>query len=210
MSNTEDIEFVVHSIARTVVDHEKEFGELDAAAGDGDFGYSLARGFEVVLADWESYDRSDPSTFLKKVAQTLTKKIGGTSGPIWGTAFLRAAKPVEGHESLDGAGVVEMLRAAVAGIQERGKAELGDKTLIDAIVPGTDALESSVGNGSSGADAAKAFSKAARKAAEDTTELQARRGRASYTGERSKGSPDAGAMAVAIIAEELTDRWSQR
>ena len=208
--STQDIEFVVHSVATTVVEHEKDFGDLDAAAGDGDFGYSLARGFEVVLSDWDSYDRDDPATFLKKVAQTLTKKIGGTSGPIWGTGFLRAAKAAEGQESLDGATVVEMLRAAVQGIQDRGKAELGDKTLIDAIVPGTDALESSVQNGSSGADAAKAFAEAARQAAEETTDLQARRGRASYTGERSKGSPDAGAMAVAIIAEELTDRWSQR
>lgn len=210
MTSTEDTEFVVHSIARTVVDHEKDFGELDAAAGDGDFGYSLARGFEVVISDWDSYDRDDPSTFVKKVAQTLTKKIGGTSGPIWGTGFLRAAKAAEGHEDLDGATVVEMLRAAVVGIQERGKAELGDKTLIDAIVPATDALESAVQDGASGADAAQAFAEAARKAAEETTELQARRGRASYTGERSKGSPDAGAMAVAIIAEELTDRWSKR
>ena len=208
--STEDTEFVVGSVARTVVDHEKEFGDLDAAAGDGDLGYSLARGFEVVLSDWDSYDRSDPATFLKKVAQTITSKIGGTSGPIWGTAFLRAAKTAEGRESLDGATVVEMLRAAVAGIQDRGKAELGDKTLIDAIVPATDALEQAVQDGSSAPDAARAFAGAARKAAEDTAELQARRGRASYTGERSKGSPDAGAMAVAIIAEELTDRWARR
>ena len=208
--STEDTEFVVHSMAQTVVDHEKEFGDLDAAAGDGDFGYSLARGFEVVLSDWDSYDRSDPSTFLKKVAQTITSKIGGTSGPIWGTAFLRAAKTADGHDDLDGATVVEMLRAAVQGIQDRGKAELGDKTLIDAIVPGTDALESAVGSGASGADASRAFAEAARTAAEDTTELQARRGRASYTGERSKGSPDAGAMAVAVIAEDLTTRWNER
>ena len=210
MSSTSDVEFVVKTMTQTVVDNEKYFGELDAAAGDGDFGYSLARGFEVVLSDWDSYDRSDPSTFLKKVGATITSKIGGTSGPIWGTAFLRAAKTADGHEDLDGATVVEMLRAAVQGIQDRGKAELGDKTLIDAIVPGTDALESAVGSGASGADASRAFAEAARTAAEDTTELQARRGRASYTGERSKGSPDAGAMAVAIIAEELTERWSKR
>ena len=206
---TEDTEFVVRSIAQTVVDHEKDFGDLDAAAGDGDFGFSLARGFEVVLSDWDDYDRSDSATFLKKVAQTLTKKIGGTSGPIWGTAFLRAAKTAEDRE-VDGTVVVEMLRAAVEGIQQRGKAELGDKTLIDSIVPGTDALEQAVQGGTDGAGGAKAFAEAARKAAEDTAELQARRGRASYTGERSKGSPDAGAMAVAIIAEELTTRWNER
>lgn len=207
--STEDTEFVVKSIAQTVVDNEKYFGDLDAAAGDGDFGYSLARGFEVVLSEWDDYDRSDSATFLKKVAQTITKKIGGTSGPIWGTAFLRAAKTAEDRE-VDGAVVVEMLRAAVQGIQDRGKAELGDKTLIDSIVPGTDALEQAVQAGTDGPGGAKAFAEAARKAAEDTAELQARRGRASYTGERSKGSPDAGAMAVAVIAEDLTTRWNER
>jgi phosphoenolpyruvate---glycerone phosphotransferase subunit DhaL len=204
-----DTEFVVRSIAQTVVDHEKEFGDLDAVAGDGDFGYSLARGFEKVLEDWDSYDRADSATFLKKVGMTITSKIGGTSGPIWGTAFLRASKAAEGQE-IDGAVTVAMLRAAVEGIQKRGGAELGDKTLIDAIVPATDALEKAVGSGTTGAEGARTFAQAARKAAEETSELQARRGRASYTGERSKGSPDAGAMAVAIIAEELTTRWNER
>jgi phosphoenolpyruvate---glycerone phosphotransferase subunit DhaL len=204
-----DTEFVVRSIAQTVVDHEKEFGDLDAVAGDGDFGYSLARGFEKVLEDWESYDRADSATFLKKVGMTITSKIGGTSGPIWGTAFLRAAKAAEGQE-IDGAVTVAMLRAAVEGIQKRGGAELGDKTLIAAIVPATDALEKAVGSGTTGPEGARTFAQAARQAAEETSELQARRGRASYTGERSKGSPDAGAMAVAIIAEDLTTRWNER
>ena len=208
MSSTDDVEFVVHSIATTAVEHEKEFGDLDAVAGDGDFGYSLARGLEKVLEDWDSYDRADPATFLKKVGATITSKIGGTSGPIWGTPFLRSAKAAEGHDDLDLAGVVAMLRAAVEGIQQRGKAELGDKTLIDAIVPATDALESS--GADSGAAAARAFANAARRAAEETAELQARRGRASYTGERSKGAPDAGASAVATMAEELADRWEKR
>ena len=204
-----DTEFVVRSIAQTVVDHEKEFGDLDAVAGDGDFGYSLARGFEKVLEDWDSYDRADSGTFLRKVGMTITSKIGGTSGPIWGTAFLRAAKAAEGQE-IDGVVTVAMLRAAVEGIQKRGGAELGDKTLIDAIVPANDALEKAVGSGTTGPEGARPFAQAARKAAEETSELQARRGRASYTGERSKGSPDAGAMAVAIIAEELTTRWNER
>jgi dihydroxyacetone kinase-like protein len=207
--STDDTEFVVRSIAQTVVDNEKEFGDLDAVAGDGDFGYSLARGFEKVLEDWDSYDRSDSSTFLKKVGMTITSKIGGTSGPIWGTAFLRAAKAAEGQE-IDGTVVVAMLRAAVEGIQKRGGAELGDKTLIDAIVPATDALEQAVGAGTTALEGAKAFAEAARKAAEETSALQARRGRASYTGERSKGSPDAGAMAIAVIAEDLTTRWNER
>src|SRR5580700_5995271 len=85
-----DVEAVVHTIAATAVANEKYFGDLDAVVGDGDFGYSMARGFELVLEGWDDFDRTDIGTFLKKVAIMITSRIGGTSGPIWGTAFLRA------------------------------------------------------------------------------------------------------------------------
>src|SRR4051812_49110039 len=94
-STADDLEFVVRTIASTAVDNERAFGELDAVAGDGDFGYSLARGFEIVLADWDTLDRGSPSEFLKKVALIISKRVGGTSGPLWGTAFLRAAGAVK-------------------------------------------------------------------------------------------------------------------
>ena len=132
-----DVEFVVHTIAQTAVDNEKYFGDLDSVAGDGDFGFSLARGFEIVLADWDNYDRSDIGTFLQKIAMVITGRIGGTSGPIWGTAFLRAATKTKGRTEIGGADVVEMLRSAMEGIMARGKAELGDKTLLDALDPMT-------------------------------------------------------------------------
>ena len=86
-----ELQYVLHTIAQTAVDREKEFGDLDAVVGDGDFGYSLARGFENVLSEWDSYDRTDAATLLQKVALTISKRVGGTSGPIWGTAFLRAS-----------------------------------------------------------------------------------------------------------------------
>jgi phosphoenolpyruvate---glycerone phosphotransferase subunit DhaL len=87
-----DVERVVRVMAETVVANEKYFGDLDAVVGDGDFGYSMARGFEIVLSDWDGFDRTDISTFLKKVAVVITSRIGGTSGPIWGTGFLRAGR----------------------------------------------------------------------------------------------------------------------
>ena len=96
-----DVEFVVRTIAQTAVDNEKYFGDLDAVVGDGDFGYSMARGFEVVLADWDAIDRTDIATFLKKVAVTITGRIGGTSGPIWGTMFLRAATTIGDRSEVD-------------------------------------------------------------------------------------------------------------
>jgi dihydroxyacetone kinase-like protein len=200
-------EFIVQTIARTAVEKEQEFCDLDAVVGDGDFGYSLARGFEIVLQDWDSFERTDIGTFLQKVAMVISARIGGTSGPIWGTAFLRAAGVAKGREQLAAADAVAMLRAAIDGIKARGGAEVGDKTLLDALVPVTDALEQAAGNGADAAAAVEIAAKAARDAAEATSSLVARRGRASYSGDRSIGSPDAGAMAVAIMLEQINAGW---
>jgi dihydroxyacetone kinase-like protein len=203
-----DVEYVVKTIATTAVEHEKEFGDLDAVAGDGDLGYSLARGFEKVLADWDTFDRSTPSIFLKKVGAVVTSRVGGTSGPLWGTGFLRAAAALT--DSQDGTAVVAALRAAVAGIMARGKASLGDKTLLDALSPATDVLEQQLNAGADSATAVTAFADELDRAARATSVLEARRGRASYTGERSIGSPDAGATAVAVIGRAISDGWATR
>ena len=205
-----DTEAVVRSIAQSCVENEKEFGDLDSVVGDGDFGYSLARGFEIVLADWDGYDRADIGTFLQKIAVAITSRIGGTSGPIWGTAFLRAGGVAKGKDAITGEDVVAMLRSAIDGIKARGGAEVGDKTLLDALVPMTDAIEQAVADGADSGAAISAAAKAAREAADATSALQARRGRASYSGERSIGSPDAGAVAVAVILERLDATWADR
>lgn len=202
------LELVVMTIARTAVENEKYFGELDSVVGDGDFGYSLARGFEVVQRDWAEIDRTDAAQLLKRTALIITSRMGGTSGPLWGTAFLRAANVAAQTGQLDGAAVVAMLRAAAEGIQFRGKANLGDKTLLDALIPATNALEDHLRSGSDPATALAAAAKAARSNADATAQWQARRGRASYAGERSIGSPDAGAIAIAVIFEALADSWT--
>ena len=209
MSDSFDqVNLVVRTIAQTAVDNEKYFGDLDAVVGDGDFGYSMARGFEQVLAGFDDFDRSDVGTFLKRVAVTITGRIGGTSGPIWGTAFLRAGAVAAGKTALEPADVVAMLRAAVEGIMQRGQAELGDKTLLDALVPATDALERELDAGSGSTAAIQAASTAAREAAEATKDMVARRGRAAYTGVRSRGSVDAGATAVAVMLERISAAWA--
>ena len=210
MTNLPDVEFVVRTIAQTAVDNEKYFGDLDAVVGDGDLGYSLARGFEIVLSDWDSYDRTDISTFLSKVAIAITSRIGGTSGPIWGTAFLRAAGVAKGKTDINGDDVVAMLRAAITGIMARGNAELGDKTLLDVLAPVTDTVEAELSAGSDSTTILTASAQTARAAADATTPMIARRGRAAYTGERSIGSPDAGAVAVAVILEALASTWPDR
>lgn len=200
-------ELVVRTVAQTVVDNEQYFCDLDAAAGDGDFGYSLARGFEVVISDWDELDRSNPGTLLKKTAIVLTKRIGGTSGPIWGTAFLRAGSSLGDNQDPSGEDVVAALRASIEGIKQRGNADLGDKTLLDSLSPAVDELDAALPEGSTAALGRAA--KVARSSAEATTGMLAQRGRASYTGDRSRDSPDAGAIAVAVLFEAVLEAWEQ-
>ena len=206
-TNSSRLVDVVRLIAQTCVDNEAYFCDLDAVAGDGDFGYSLARGFETVLADLDQFDHDDLGAFLQKVATTMSSRMGGTSGPIWGTAFLRAAITMKGESETTPDDTVAMLRAAIEGIKKRGGADVGDKTLLDALVPLTDAVEADVAAGTDAAGTARHGAEVARAAAEATASLQARRGRASYTGERSIGSPDPGAIAVAVLAERVADAW---
>jgi phosphoenolpyruvate---glycerone phosphotransferase subunit DhaL len=202
-----DVEAVVRIIAQVCVDNEKYFGDLDAVVGDGDFGYSMARGFELVIQDWDGFDRADIGTFLKKIAIVITSRIGGTSGPIWGTALLRAASTAGAVTTLEPAQVVAMLRASIEGIKARGRSDLGDKTLLDAVVPAVDTIEEQIAAKADTAATLRAAAITARERAEATRSMQAMRGRASYTGERSIGTLDAGAVAVAVMFEALADQW---
>jgi len=200
-------ELVVRTIAQTAVDNETYFSELDAVVGDGDFGYSLARGFEIVLSDWDELGYDDAGSLLKKTALVLTKRIGGTSGPIWGTAFLRAGGALTDKPQPSGEEVIAAFRAAIEGIKQRGNTDLGDKTLLDALVPAVDVLEAELPGG-----AGQAIEKAAvqaRASAEATKGMLAQRGRASYTGERSRDSVDAGAVGVAVMFEAVSKAWQE-
>lgn len=205
-----DVAFVVKSMAQTAIDNEGSFGELDAVVGDGDFGYSMARGFEAVLASWEELEQGSIGDFLKGIATTVMGRMGGTSGPIWGTAFVRASVFAGDASELETATVIAMLRAAIEGIKHRGKSDLGDKTLLDALIPGVDALERELDGGASATVALAEAAASAAKAAEATRELRAKRGRASYAGERSIGTLDAGAVAIARMFEDLARRWPSR
>jgi phosphoenolpyruvate---glycerone phosphotransferase subunit DhaL len=209
-SAQQQVELTVQTIARTAVDNEKYFGDLDAVVGDGDFGYSLARGFEKILEGWDDIDRSDIGTFLKKVGMIVTSRIGGTSGPIWGTGFMRAGMAAGATNELSGDDVVRMLRSATDGIKARGQSDVGDKTLLDALVPMTDRIEHELRSGADIETVLAAAASTAREAADATVDMVAKRGRAAYTGERSKGSVDAGAMAVAVIVEQIHESWKTK
>ena len=200
-------ELVVRVIAQTAVDNETYFSELDAVVGDGDFGYSLARGFEIVLSDWDELGYDDAGSLLKKTALVLTKRIGGTSGPIWGTAFLRAGVTLTPTPNPSSDEVIAALRAAIDGIKQRGDTDLGDKTLLDALVPAVDELEKALNEGAP--DALERAAAVARTSAENTKGMLAKRGRASYTGERSRDSVDAGAVGIAVMLEAVSKAWEE-
>lgn len=136
-----DVELIVKTMADVAIANEKYFSELDSTAGDADFGVSLASGFRAIRNQWGQIDRSSIGSFLMKVGMIITSNVGGCSGPIWGTGFLKAGVYAKGKNTLTLTDLVAMLRSAIEGIMARGGASLGDKTLLDALAPATDKLE---------------------------------------------------------------------
>jgi dihydroxyacetone kinase-like protein len=202
-------EFVVQVIAKSVLENEQYFSELDGVVGDGDFGYSIARGFEKVLAEWDNLDHSMPGNFLKKVSSAIVASVGGVSGSIWGTAFLRAGMALGTKTEITYSDVIAMFRSAIEGIKKRGNADLGDKTLLDALVPAVDQLEKAFNEGKDTSVALNEAAVVARESAEATRPMIAKKGRAAYTGERSIGSLDAGAVAMAVLFEAVSKAWKE-
>ncbi|AKK10944.1 dihydroxyacetone kinase subunit DhaL [Corynebacterium uterequi] len=181
-------------------DRRAELTELDRAIGDADHGENLDRGFQAVRGRLDPGEFDTPGQVLMMAAKTLISTVGGASGPLYGTALLRAAKAAPGDE-LDAAGVAALLAAACQGIQSRGKAERGEKTMVDAWGPAADAA---VGAESAVA-ALRAAADAAERGAEETTGMRATKGRASYLGERSVGHKDPGAASTALILRAAAD-----
>jgi phosphoenolpyruvate---glycerone phosphotransferase subunit DhaL len=206
---SKDVESVVRIIADTVLENEQYFSELDGVVGDGDFGYSIARGFEKVLQEWDNMDHSLPGNFLKQVATAIVGSVGGASGTLWGTAFLRAGMTLGTKEEITRSDIIAMFRSAIEGMKKRGNSDLGDKTLLDSLIPAVDTLEKAFDDGDeSGVALAKAAA-VARESAESTRPMIAKRGRAAYTGERSIGTLDAGAVAMAVLFEAVSQSWQE-
>jgi len=196
-----DVELAVLTMARTAFENEKYFGDLDGEMGDADFGKSLATGFRAIQAEFDKIDHSDIGTVLVKCGTIFAANVGGCSGPIWGTAFMRAGITAKGKTSLTLADLVAMGRNAVQGMMARGSASQGDKTLLDAIIPAIDKIEEASKNHPEDVlDALRAASEAATAAIEGTRNWVAKRGRASYAGERTIGTLDPGVVAVATMA----------
>jgi dihydroxyacetone kinase-like protein len=203
-----EVEQAIKSIAATALRNEKYFSELDAAAGDADFGVSLASGFKVVKSDWDDLDRSSIGSFLLKISMIISRHVGGCSGPIWGTGFMRAGMLAKDKSSITLAELEEMLSAAIQGIQQRGGAEVGDKTLLDALIPMRDAIKAHAAGGDADpTDVLKEVTKIANDSIERTKGWVARRGRQSFTGERSSGTPDPGIVAIATMMNDICEAF---
>ena len=208
LTSLEAAERFVRTIADVAIQNEQYFAELDGVCGDGDFGISLAAGFNKVIEQWEALDRTTPGSFLKGVSMTIASRVGGVSGAIWGTAFLRASIAAGEKQTLTADDIVAMLEAAITGMKKRGQSDLGDKTLLDAFVPAVEEFARVARGGASTAEALKAASVMARSKTEEIKPWVAKRGRASYTGERSCNTYDAGSIAIAMMAERLAETWA--
>lgn len=207
----DNMKYLVHEMGEIIIKNEQAFCDLDSHAGDGDFGMSVAKGFKQLKVEWPHiiHESRNLGEFLDHCSHVIMEHCGGASGPIWGFAFKSAAKSCEGKESLNIQDFAELLQAAVKGIQTVGErsfgrgAIVGDKTLIDALVPCTDSWSNSP---TSFQEAFRKGAEAAVEGAKKTELVTARMGRAGTVGERSIGYPDAGAHALGVIFTELTKK----
>ncbi|MCC6496611.1 MAG: dihydroxyacetone kinase subunit L [Propionibacteriaceae bacterium] len=192
----------IRDVQAVLADNRSELNDLDRAIGDGDHGENMDRGFKAVVVKLAD-GADDVQSVLKVVASTLMSTVGGAAGPLYGTAFLRAAKAADGD--LDADGVVGVIAGALDGIVARGKATTGEKTMVDAWTPALEAAKAAAEGGASPAAVLRVAAEAAAKGAEDTIPLQASKGRASYLGERSIGHKDPGATSTALILGAAAD-----
>lgn len=189
----------VREFAALVKAHEPELTQLDSAIGDADHGTNMDRGMAAVLAALDGEDFPSSAALFKKVGMTLVSSVGGASGPLYGTFFLRFGTASGEVTELDAHGFAKALRAGLDGVVARGKAEAGDKTMYDALAPAVDALDAALDSGSDLGTALRAAADAAESGRDATTPMLARKGRASYLGERSVGHQDPGATSAALL-----------
>ena len=184
---------VVREMAAAMEEHRKHLTKLDSEIGDGDNGNNVHRGFQAALERLEGTDPPTSADALKATSMALVGKVGGAAGPLYGTAFLKASTALSGKEDLSPEDVAEAIEAALAGVRQRGKAEEGDKTMVDALTPAAEAAREAASAGSDVGEVFRAAAEAANGGAEATVPLVAGRGRASYIGERAMGHMDPGA-----------------
>ena len=207
--STQDLVHWVDALQQVFAANREMLTNLDSALGDGDYGDSMDRGFTAAQAELSTRPPADLRSAFQTVSSVLIRTMGGSSGPLLGTFFLRAGTACAGKSELGPSDVVALFQAGVDGIQQRGKAERGDKTMLDALLPAVDAMRAALDAGNDLAEILNRGAAAAEAGVQATKTMQARRGRASYLGDRSVGHQDAGATGAHLILKAAADVWRQ-
>ncbi|HVV21516.1 MAG TPA: dihydroxyacetone kinase subunit DhaL [Pseudonocardiaceae bacterium] len=202
---TQGMVATLRAAADVIIEHRDELVELDRVIGDGDHGENMQRGFQTFVVAVSRAAPDTPGAVMKLLATTLISTVGGAAGPLYGTACLRAATSLGDAAELTPESTVAALRAALGGVVARGKAEVGDKTMVDALTPAVDAAAEALADGADVPGVLAAAADAAEKGAESTVPLVARKGRASYLGERSAGHLDPGARSTSLLLRSFAD-----
>jgi len=198
----------IDRFAATIAENREYLIQLDSAIGDADHGTNIDRGMKAALAKVEGLEGDDVGTLLKTVGMTLVSTVGGAGGPLYGTLFLQMGTATAGKSELEPEDWAAALDGAVNGVQMRGKAEIGDKTMIDALVPARDSFQAALTGGASFEEALSKSAEAAEEGMRATIPLVARKGRASYLGERSAGHQDPGATSSQLLIKTAAETWS--
>jgi dihydroxyacetone kinase-like protein len=189
-------------MAAAMEENRRHLTKLDSEIGDGDHGTNMHRGFQAALERLDGAEPSTPADALKAVSMALVGKVGGAAGPLYGTAFLRASTALQGKDEVSAEDAAAALEAALGGIKQRGKAEVGDKTIVDALEPAAEAAKEAAGSADASVAAVlRAAAEAAAEGVEATKPLTARRGRASYLGARAQGHQDPGATSTYYLLD---------
>lgn len=207
MISRNDMVAWVEDLQKVYAENKDYLTQLDAAIGDADHGINLNRGYTAVTKKLSETNPSDISGVLKTVAMTLISTVGGASGPLYGTFFLRASTACSGKTELDASDVVAIFEAGLQGILQRGKAQLQDKTMVDALSPALDRMKQSLEEGADIQTMLQQATAAAETGMKNTIPLQARKGRASYLGERSVGHQDPGATSSYLMLNAAAQLW---
>ncbi|HET9723038.1 MAG TPA: dihydroxyacetone kinase subunit DhaL [Actinomycetota bacterium] len=198
----------VRTFADVIAENKEYLTQLDSAIGDADHGINMNRGMQAVLGKIEGIENGDIGALLKTVGMTLVSTVGGAGGPLYGTLFLQFGTAAAGKADLEPADWAVALEKGVEGVQMRGKAEPGDKTMVDALIPARDAFRQAVDDGASFEDALQRSTAAAEEGMKATIPWVARKGRASYLGERSAGHQDPGATSSYLLLKTAADSWT--
>jgi phosphoenolpyruvate---glycerone phosphotransferase subunit DhaL len=199
----------VNEYGRVIAENKDYLTQLDSAIGDADHGANMDRGFKTVVGKLPTVADKDIGTLLKSVGMTLVQTVGGAGGPLYGTFFMQAGTATANKMELTLADWSAALEAALNGVVARGKAQLSDKTMVDALTPASNALKQAVADGVDQSEALRRSAAAAEQGMKDTIPLVARKGRASYLGERSAGHQDPGATSSYLLLKAAADMWAK-